>query len=179
LSPPRLDSSDDPWDTLGAGISQPFAQYAELRRCLSAEEPHDERSGYGVVTGVPQVTWRYARIVGNSRENVLDRQVGTTVGPPVPSSSFVIFRPLLNFAKKRRRVKHADARNPRCEVRIFHQVEQVIVCRNTIAFCSNGRVAISYTVIPPEGDRTLSVSSTGQGARMRSLEVSEIKSAWR
>ncbi len=38
-----------------------------------------------------------------------------------------LFACLLNLAQKRRRVKHADARKPRRENFIFHEVEKVFV----------------------------------------------------
>ena len=57
---------------------------------------------------------------------------------------------------------------------------QILVDRGSIeVFGNSGRVAISHGVIPPEGDRTLSALVTGQGSRIRSLEVDEIKSTWR
>jgi len=57
---------------------------------------------------------------------------------------------------------------------------QILVDRGSIeVFGNDGRVAISHGVIPPEGNRTISASLTGQAARIRWLEVDEIKSVWR
>ena len=56
---------------------------------------------------------------------------------------------------------------------------QILVDRGSIeVFANDGRVAISHGVIPPESDRTLSITVTGRTARIRSLEVSELKSVW-
>ena len=57
---------------------------------------------------------------------------------------------------------------------------QILVDRGSIeVFGNNGRVAISHGVIPPEGNRTLSVSVTGGSTRIRGLVVHELKSVWR
>jgi sucrose-6-phosphate hydrolase SacC (GH32 family) len=56
---------------------------------------------------------------------------------------------------------------------------QVLVDRGSIeVFGNNGRVAISHGVIPPEGNRGLSISITGKEARIRALEVHELQSVW-
>ena len=56
---------------------------------------------------------------------------------------------------------------------------QILVDRGSIeVFGNNGRVAISHGVIPPEGNRTLSVSVTGGSTRIRALVVHELKSVW-
>jgi fructan beta-fructosidase len=57
---------------------------------------------------------------------------------------------------------------------------QVLVDRGSIeVFGNEGRAAISHGVIPPESERTLSADVTGKNARIRSLEVHELKSVWR
>ena len=57
---------------------------------------------------------------------------------------------------------------------------QILVDRGSIeVFGNNGRVAISHGVIPPEGNRTLSFSTTGSATKVRALVVHELKSAWR
>jgi fructan beta-fructosidase len=57
---------------------------------------------------------------------------------------------------------------------------QVLVDRGSVeVFANAGRVAISHGAIAPEGNRSLSASVAGADTRIRTLEVFELKSAWR
>ena len=57
---------------------------------------------------------------------------------------------------------------------------QILVDRGSIeVFGNNGRVAISHGVIPQRGVRPISAAVSGQSARIRSLEVIELKSVWK
>jgi sucrose-6-phosphate hydrolase SacC (GH32 family) len=57
---------------------------------------------------------------------------------------------------------------------------QILVDRGSIeVFGNDGRVAISHGVIPPRGVRPISATVSGQSARIRSIEVNELKSVWK
>jgi fructan beta-fructosidase len=57
---------------------------------------------------------------------------------------------------------------------------QIVVDRGSIeVFGNDGRVAISHGVIPSKGVRPITAAVSGQSARIRSLEVNELKSVWK
>jgi fructan beta-fructosidase len=56
----------------------------------------------------------------------------------------------------------------------------VFVDRGSIeVFGNDGRVAISHGVIPEDGNRSLAIAASGDGVRVRTLEVDELASAWK
>ncbi len=56
---------------------------------------------------------------------------------------------------------------------------RVLVDRASIEiFTADGRVEMAYCFLPPEGNKTLSISSEGGEATIRSLDVWELNSVW-